>query len=29
VVAALDADEALDECGRCLRCDLKAVVAAH
>jgi NADH-quinone oxidoreductase subunit F len=28
VVAALDAEEALEECKRCLRCDLRAVVAA-
>jgi NADH-quinone oxidoreductase subunit F len=29
VVAALDANEALDECGRCLRCDLRTAVIAH
>jgi NADH-quinone oxidoreductase subunit F len=28
VVAALDAKEALDECRRCLRCDLRAAVSA-
>ena len=29
VVAALEAEEALDECGRCLRCDLRTAVIAH